>query len=115
MSSPEHIRDRLDGWMGQRGRSLDPNGGGPHDGGMEARVAKLESDVCQIQSDISDIKTDIREHRQGLVSFSKDVKDEFKLVRDEMKADFRILFGALIFVAIGLAGLMAKGFGWIGS
>jgi hypothetical protein len=27
--------------------------------------------------------------------------------------DFKILFGALITLALGLSGLMAKGFGWI--
>jgi hypothetical protein len=70
-------------------------GGGPHDPGMEARVAKLESDVGHIQRDVSDIKTDVRE------------------IRTVMEKDFRLLFGALITVAIALAGLMAKGFHWL--
>ena len=52
-------------------------------GSMEARVAKLEAAV----EHIFDIKKDIRE-------------------------DFRILFGSLIITALGLAGLMAKGFKW---
>jgi hypothetical protein len=69
-------------------------GGGSGDG-MEPRVAKLESDVGYIQRDIGEIKQDIRE------------------MRKEAKDDFRILFGALIVVAIGLAGLMAKGFQWL--
>lgn len=69
-------------------------GGGSGDG-MEPRVAKLESDVGHIQSDIRDIKQDIRE------------------MRKEAKEDFRVLFGALIVVAVGLAGLLAKGFGWL--
>lgn len=30
-----------------------------------------------------------------------------------MERDFRILFGALIAVTLGLAGLMARGFGWL--
>lgn len=62
---------------------------------MEARVAKLESAVEYIQRDISEIKTDIRE------------------IKTEARSDFRLLFGALIFVALGLAGLLAKGFNWI--
>lgn len=37
-------------------RSLARGGDGPHDLGMEARVAKLESDVDHIKSDISEIK-----------------------------------------------------------
>ena len=64
---------------------------------MDSRIAKLESDVSHIQSDVADIKHDIRELRN----------------RDEK--DFRMLFGAIIFVALGLAGLMAKGFGWLGG
>jgi hypothetical protein len=62
---------------------------------MEPRIAKLESDVGHIQSDISEIKTDLRE------------------VKHEQTRDFRLLFGALIFVALGLATVMAKGFGWL--
>lgn len=74
---------------------IDGGGNPPHDGGMEARVAKLESAVEYIQRDISEIKTDIRE------------------IKTEARSDFRLLFGALIFVALGLAGLLAKGFNWI--
>lgn len=62
---------------------------------LEARVAKLESDVNHIRSDIRDIKTDIKE------------------LRNNQRTDFRTLFGALIFAALGLASLMAKGFGWL--
>jgi hypothetical protein len=68
--------------------------GGPYDPGMEARVAKLESDVGHIQRDVSDIKTDLRELRKAF------------------ETDFRLLFGALITVAVALAGIMAKGFHW---
>jgi hypothetical protein len=34
-------------------------------------------------------------------------------IRDAARTDFRLLFGALIGVALGLAGLMARGFGWL--
>lgn len=71
------------------------NGGPPHDGGMEARVAKLESTNEHILREMTEIKTDIRE------------------LRADAKQDFRVLFGALVFVALGLAGIMAKGFGWL--
>jgi len=33
-------------------------------------------------------------------------------LRDAVETDFRIMFGALITVALGLAALMAKGFHW---
>ncbi len=72
-------------------------GGGPHDPGMEARVAKLEAHVEHIRSDLNEIKLDLRE------------------IRRDARTDFRQLFGAIIIVALGLAGLMAKGFHWIGG
>ena len=62
---------------------------------MEARMAKLESDVGHIQSVLVDIKTDTRE------------------IKKDAKEDFRILFGALIVIALGLAGIMAHGFKWL--
>jgi hypothetical protein len=73
-----------------------PSGSGPHDPGMEARVAKLEAHIEHIQSDLNEIKTDIRE------------------IKRDARTDFRLLFGALIFLALGLAGIM-EGFHWIGS
>jgi hypothetical protein len=76
-----------------------PDGSGPDDPGpgLEARVAKLEAHIEHIQGDINDIKSDVRE------------------IKRDARADFRVLFGAIIFVALGLAGLMAKGFHWIGG
>jgi hypothetical protein len=62
---------------------------------MEARVAQLESDVGHIRSDIFEIKTGNGNQR-------------------DMKTDFYLLLAALIFVAVGLSGLMAKGFHWLG-
>jgi hypothetical protein len=62
--------------------------------GMETKVAKLESVVEYIQRDILEIKTEIRE------------------IRKDARSDFYLLFGALIVGALGLAGLMAKGFHW---
>ncbi len=67
------------------------NGGGS---GLDARVAKVEAAVEHIQSDIAEIKSDIRDLRRDATN------------------DFRILFGALIVSALGIAGLMAKGFRW---
>lgn len=85
-------------------RFLDPSlgnksfvnqGGGGNNGGMEARIAKLEASVEYIQTDIASIKQDVRD------------------IRADMRSDFRLLFASLIAVALGLAGLMAKGFGWL--
>jgi len=70
-------------------------GGGSGVGGLEARVAKIEAAVEHVQTDIREIKGDIRDHR------------------DTAQTDFRILFGAIITVALGLAALMAHGFKWL--
>jgi hypothetical protein len=71
--------------------------GGPDGGknGLESRVAVLEAHVSHIRDDLSAIKADIRDIRNGA------------------RTDFRLLFGALIAVAVGLAGLMSRGFGWL--
>ena len=47
-------------------------------GGMESKIAKLESDVDYIKTTLVDIKSDTRE------------------VKKDAKTDFRLLFGALI-------------------
>lgn len=73
-------------------------GGGSSSGGdarIEARIAKLESDVENIKTNMSDIKTDIRG------------------IREKMDSHFLITWGGIIVVALGLAGLMAKGFKWL--
>lgn len=75
--------------------SLKSGGGDGTYDGMEPRVAKLEAAVEHMQRDIGDIKTDVR------------------TLRENARVDFRMLFGAIIVVALGLAGLMAKGFKWL--
>ncbi|WP_369788504.1 hypothetical protein [Rouxiella sp. WC2420] len=68
------------------------SGGGGGD--MEIRIARLESDVEHIKNSIKEIKDDVRE------------------IKKDARTDFRLIFGALIAVALGLAGMMAKGFHW---
>lgn len=68
-------------------------GGEPPDNGdMEARITRLETSMEHVQRDIAELKADVRAIRT---------------------TDFRLLFGAIIAVALGLSGLMAKGFGWL--
>lgn len=62
---------------------------------MEARVAKLEANVGHIQTDIADIKADLRQ------------------MKDNARSDFRVTWGGMIFGFLGMAGLMARGFGWL--
>ena len=92
-------------WTGvesRRNNGREPPGGDE----MEARVAKLETHVEYIRRDLDALKEDVRE-------FRGESKGEFTGIRTDMRTDFRIVFGALIFSALGLAGLMAKGFHWL--
>ncbi len=75
--------------------TISTKGSGDGGGGMEPRVARLESDVENIKITLSDIKSDVRE------------------IKRDARTDFRLLFGTIITVALGLAGLMAKGFHWL--
>lgn len=59
---------------------------------MEARLARLEVAVEYMQRDIAELKAEMRAIRT---------------------TDFRLIFGAIITVALGNAALMAKGFGWL--
>ncbi len=80
-------------------------GSPPHDPGMEARVAVLEEiasatkqAVAGLQQEVHDLRTETSRRDEAL--------------RDAIETDFRVMFGALITVALGLAALMAKGFHW---
>lgn len=65
-----------------------PNGQDPK---MEPRVAVLEKSVSHIETDIAEMKQDLR-----------------SILRFVLGA-----YAAIAASALGLAGLMAKGFGWI--
>lgn len=80
-------------------QEVQTGGGGGTIGGMESRVAKLEASMDYVQRDISDLKSDVREIRKEIAGIRT--------------TDFRLIFGAIIAVAIGLASIMAKGFGWL--
>lgn len=41
------------------------------------------------------------------------MKADARETKRDQRTDFRLTFGALIAVALGLAGLMAKGFHWL--
>lgn len=78
-----------------------PDGGrwSSGDGGMESRVARLEAAVEYLQRDVVEIKGHINALRNDVSGIRT--------------TDFRLIFGAIITVALGLAGLVATGFGWI--
>ena len=71
------------------------SGGSGGSGSLEARVAKVEAILESVDKTLNEITQDI------------------KTLRDNARAEFRQLFGAIITVAFGLAGLIAKGFHWL--
>lgn len=52
------------------------------------------------------VQDDIRELKDAVRELSRQVN----AIRT---TDFRIMFGAIIAATLGLAGVMAKGFGWL--
>jgi len=96
----------------RRKEPLPPGGGGGTFDGMEARVAVLETNIGHIKEDLTEIRKDVRELRSDVSKVGAANQENFKLLLAADEKNFRILFGAIIAVALGLAGLMAKGFHW---
>jgi len=100
----------------QDAQALDKRRSGRYGTDMIEQVAKLQSDVEYIKRDVAEMKIDMREMRNEMRNEMsnefRNVRSELRDVRNHQERDFRILFGALIATAVGLAGLSAKGFGW---
>ena len=75
----------------------------PH---LEARVASLETAMDFVVDAIKEMSSEMKDLR-------KDLRAELNGLRVDMRSDFRILFGAIITLGIGEAGLLARAFGWI--
>jgi hypothetical protein len=86
----------------QTGLPRDTNGEPPDNGAMEARVAKLEASSEFVRTQLADLRVDM--NRQ-MTDLRADVR--------ELRGDMKLLLGAIVGVALGLAGLMAKGFHWL--
>jgi hypothetical protein len=88
--------------------NLAGGGSSPHDPGMEARVAVLEEIASATKQATADLRTEARETNRRIDA----LRDAIDVLRDTVEVNFRIMFGALITTALGLAALMAKGFHW---
>jgi hypothetical protein len=69
---------------------------------LEPRVARLEIRMEHVERDIAEIKADMRSMRLAM-----------ERLHARMDSDFRITWAGIIASNLGLAGLMAKGFGWL--
>jgi hypothetical protein len=110
-----------------------------YDPNLEARVVRLETAMESVQSDIRDIKTELRMFRAevnaALTNLKRDIDDKFDAFRKEFdgklesfrnefndkleanrkesKGDLLKLAALMVSAMLGLAGMMARGFGWI--
>jgi hypothetical protein len=66
------------------------------------RVAVLEEIATSTKQILSDIRAEMR-----------DLRTDLRDMRQRQERDFRLLFGAIILVAIGLAGLIARTQHWL--
>jgi hypothetical protein len=93
------------------------DGGPPHDRNMDARVAVLEEIAAGTKGAVTDLRQEVHDLRadsnRRFDAMRDDMNRRFDAMRDAMERDFRLLFGAIITVALGLAALMARSFHWI--
>ncbi len=76
---------------------------------MEARILNLESTVLRMAQSIGKLEADMSYVQKDIGAMKSDIGQ----IRERQDRDFRLLFGAIITVALGLGTLMAKGFGWL--
>src|ERR1700754_414995 len=80
---------------------------------LRTEVGDFKGEVREFKGERREFKTEMCEFKGETREFQKEVRSEFRDVRHQARTDFRLLFGALISLAIGMATLMAKGFHWI--
>jgi hypothetical protein len=80
---------------------------------MEGRILNLEGSVLRMAGSVGKLEANVSHIQKDLGEFKTEMKADLGKMSDRMDRDFRVLFGALITVALGLGGLMAKGFGWL--
>jgi chromosome segregation ATPase len=76
---------------------------------VESKLAELGERVARLETAIDFLRSDIRSLAENHAARRSDLKS----LSDRQIADFRLMFGSLITVAIGLSGMIAKGFGWL--
>jgi chromosome segregation ATPase len=80
---------------------------------FKGEMLEFKGEMREFKSEMREFKGDMREFKGEMREFQKEVRSEFRDVRHQARTDFRLLFGALISLAVGMATLMAKGFHWL--
>ena len=94
--------------IGRLDRKLDDRIGKVDDriGKLEGRVGKLDDRVATLGERVARVET-------GIDFLRSDIKNLSEGLLAVRTTDFRLMFGALIVVALSLSAMMAKGFGWL--
>jgi uncharacterized coiled-coil protein SlyX len=79
---------------------------------MEARVAVLEEIASATKQAVAGLQQEVHDLRTETSRRDDTLRDTIDALRDTGEVNFRIMFGALITTALGLAALMAEGFHW---
>jgi hypothetical protein len=79
----------------------------------EPRVRVLEEIASATRQTLADIRTEMRQSFADLRTDIRDMRNDIGSLRQRQERDFRLLFGAIIVVALGLAGLIARTQHWI--
>ena len=113
---------RLDRKLDDRVSKLDDRVGAleARVGGLDVRIGKLEVRVDELVVNVremSSLLTSLGERvarvEMGIDFLRSDIKTLSAGLLAARTTDFRLMFGAVIAVALGLTGMMAKGFGWL--
>ena len=77
---------------------------------VELRVARVEVIVEHMERDLADVKADIRSIRHIDMLSLRQTMDH---LHRRLDSEIRLVWAAIIASNLGLASLMAKGFGWL--
>lgn len=80
---------------------------------LEARVVRLEDSVDQLGVRVVRLEVTVEHLVSEFREFRAEVREEMRSFRAEMRREFQKVYAAMFTLTVGLAGVMAHGFGWI--
>jgi peptidoglycan hydrolase CwlO-like protein len=78
----------------------------------ETRIALLEQALINIDKRFDSIDKQFDNLEKSIKELKQEIKDDFRDINNRMWSNFRWLIITMIGFAIGLCGIMAKGFDW---
>lgn len=77
-----------------KGRTVDSSDGGGDDGGMEARLARLESDMGHVKGSLVDVRHDVRATNSKVDALADRIDDKIDRLGDRMDGKIWLILGA---------------------